>query len=119
LDLASASALPLNNEVSGTLDPGLEADVYQFNGRAGQRLYYDALDGENKNIAVQLLGPSGAIVQINGNLISDLGPFTLAVGGTYYFLVEGNQANASSYRFRMLEVGSQESLPLDRPFSGV
>ena len=47
-DVAAAAIVPLGTTVSGTLNPGLSDAFYQFAGKAGQVLYFQAL-GSNNN----------------------------------------------------------------------
>jgi hypothetical protein len=119
IDLAStASSLTLNNEVKATLNPAWTTDVYQFTGAAGQRLYFDALDDDADPIQAVLVGPAGGIVHINQRSQNDVGPFTLAASGTYFLLLEGNQAGTANYSFRLWDVASQPALDLNVDQSG-
>jgi hypothetical protein len=113
LDLANgAPQLSLDTTIMSTLDPSYRTDVHQFTGTSGQRLVYDALENDFDSIAVRLLAPDGTIRHLNGNADSDVGPFTLIIGGTYYLIVESNLPNPADYNFRLLNVESQPVLQL-------
>ncbi|MEO8428922.1 MAG: PA14 domain-containing protein, partial [Verrucomicrobiota bacterium] len=119
LDLAStAASLTLNTAVTATLNPAWKTDVYQFTGTAGQRLYFDALDGDADVIQAVLLGPTGSNVHINQRSQNDVGPFTLAASGTYFLFLEGNQTGTGNYSFELWDVASQPALDLNLDQSG-
>jgi hypothetical protein len=99
--------------VNGAIaNPG-EQGRFTFRGTPGQRLYYDALEGDFDSIGVHLVSPSGLTVQINGNSASDIGPFTLIEDGLYTLVIDGNGATTGNYAFRLLEVSKQPMLPFD------
>src|SRR6266550_2469082 len=102
----TTNALTLGATVTGTLDEPGEENRYTFNGTAGQRLYYDALDTDNDAINVQLISPSGAIPFLNGNSDSDVGLFTLTETGTYTLLQKGVGDYTNDYSFRLLDLAA-------------
>lgn len=109
----ATTLLTLGATVNGNIaSPGDQA-VYTFTGNAGQRLFYDALDGDFDPINVRLLNPSGANVYLNQNADADFGPFTLTDTGTYSLIIDGSAATTGDYSFRLQDMASQPPLPLD------
>jgi hypothetical protein len=88
LNLASASAVSLGSDVSGTLNPSNSTNLYKFSGTAGSTLYFD-------NTAFSTTDPNNYIdysrwvlYDQNGNQVfnqglSDAGRITLPATGTY------------------------------------
>ena len=68
LDMAAQPAPAIGSVVTGTLDPGLQANVYRLNLAAGQRLYFDdrpsVFNGSDGTSRWNLYGPD------NGNRTS-------------------------------------------------
>ena len=117
LDLAATSpVLALGADTQTNLDPGYRTDVYQFNGPVGKRLFYDALDNDNDQVAVRVIAPDGSLL-INANSDTDTGPKTLPLTGTYYLFIESFLANVVDYHFRLLDVDAAPTLPLGAPVS--
>jgi hypothetical protein len=94
LDVASQPLLPLNTEISGSLDPGAETDLFRFDGDVGQRLSFDNL---TPNCSVEspgewkLFGPGlspGPFFPAIGRLGCDF-EFILPVSGSYLLALEG------------------------------
>jgi hypothetical protein len=110
--------LVLGNTVSNVLSRPGEQHIYQFTGTAGQRVFYDALDGDFDNIRVALVNPGGSIVSVNGNSDNDVGPFTLAESGQYALVVYGSGDTVGNYTFRLLDAAAQPALPFDTAVNG-
>ncbi|MEK7674456.1 MAG: CHRD domain-containing protein, partial [Verrucomicrobiota bacterium] len=110
---APSNPLTLGATVTGNVLEAGEDLVYTFSGAPGQRLYYDALDGDFDQINVRLYAPSGANVHINNNSDSDVGPFTLTESGTYRLVIDGSGSTTGDFSFRLLDVGVQPSLSFD------
>ncbi len=88
-DVDPTTTINLGQTVSDTIaDPGDQA-TYTFDAKAGQRIYFDALDPYIYNLYAVLTGPDGSQL-FNNNAAYDEGPFTLAVGGSYTLTVYGN-----------------------------
>jgi hypothetical protein len=117
LDLTNdAIALALDTTTMGSLDPGHERDVYRFNGVAGQRLFYDALDADFDNVSVVLLSPTGAILY-SSNADFDSAILTLSETGPHYLYFGFDQPAMTDYQFRLVDVAGLPALPLDTPTS--
>jgi hypothetical protein len=91
--------LVLGQVVTGEIaEPG-EEDSYTFEGAPGRRIYYDAQDGDNDSLSVQLVSPGGSVAHINHHVTTDVGPFTLTEAGVYTLVLNGNGAAVGDYRF--------------------
>ncbi len=83
-------------------DPGDQA-TYTFDAKAGQRIYFDALDPYVGNLNAVLTNPNGSTL-FNYNAAYDEGVFDLAVGGTYTLTVYGNGRTTGDYAFSIDDV---------------
>ena len=101
LDVASAATLTLGTEITGSLDPGKESDLYSFDfsrsvGTADGRLLFDGLDSFNGSWL--LYGPGDRLI---GNSRDEV---TLPVDGTYILVLEGEDGtNKIDYNFQVVE----------------
>jgi hypothetical protein len=107
-----ALGTPTGGEIS---EPG-EVDAFTFAGRAGQRLFYNALEHDMDSIGVSLLAPSGEVRHLNQNADSNSGVFTLTQAGTWTLQLDGGADTVGDYRFNLIEVGQSpsEELGLDK-----
>jgi hypothetical protein len=115
--------LVLGATVLGTISQPGDIQEYTFTADAGQRLLYDALytdDGDwwSKSASVRLIGPSGTTVGLNGWADEDTGPFTLLESGDYRLRLSSNVGKVGEFAFRLLNLATQPSLPLDTPSDG-
>jgi RHS repeat-associated protein len=100
LDLADATALELDTTITDSLDPGLESNLYQFEGTTNQRLFFDQLL-EPSTGNWSLYGPNNQFIR-SSFLGSDFDA-TLPVDGTYILFLEGNSADSSiDYSFQVV-----------------
>jgi hypothetical protein len=58
VDLDAAPLVTIGDLITGNLDTPVETAFYRFEGRAGQRLYFDGL-GTEVDVNVRLVGPDG------------------------------------------------------------
>jgi large repetitive protein len=117
LDGSAGPVLAVNTAVTNSLAAPYQTDIYQLNGTAGQRLFYDSWANAFASVQVQLIGPDGQS-PINNNVSYDLGPITLAYSGAYYFCVQSALPTPSSYLFQLLDLGTQPPVPLNADFTG-
>jgi hypothetical protein len=98
LDKASATAINLDTDVTGTFDNGgVETDLYRFSGAAGQYIYIDQqADGYNSWI---LYGSAGQY--ITSNYVYSDGELALPGTGEYLLAMQGNGANDVNYKFHI------------------
>ncbi|QEH35011.1 Calx-beta domain protein [Aquisphaera giovannonii] len=98
-----AQAYTLDTTKSDTLDPGLSADLYRFDGTAGQRVYVDILSPASDFTGRwYLYDPSNA--QIAGNYLNASydGEVTLGATGRYVLAFLGGAASGTlDYSFRV------------------
>jgi len=117
-DLTASPALTFDTFITELLDPAYKADIYQFAGVVGQRIYYDALEADNDNVQVILWSPSGVQPQINGNSDTDAGIRTLREAGDYYLIIQNRLSSITDYEFQVLNVADQPEVDLDTPVVG-
>ena len=98
--------------VVGTLKPGAEADLYNFQGRAGQRLVFDSLSVSEEYAAnFELIGPDDSFLGY-ATLGEDF-VATLPDDGEYTIVVDGLSSSASvDYSFRVLRQPDPTVTPL-------
>jgi len=122
LDL-NASSVPITIGTSYGQDftavSSYRADVYRLTGGVGQRVYLDQLEFEYDVF--------GTIYRPNGQPLAgfsqynDMGPVTLDLPGTYYFILANvNADSASDYLFRWLDAAQPPAatVPFDTTVSG-
>ncbi|MFN9062997.1 MAG: lectin-like protein, partial [Pseudanabaena sp.] len=133
-EIASLGNIDFNTEVSGTITKKLTHYSYNFTGRAGQLVMFDALPSD-ANMRVRIYDPNGRMLNQDdpynyygggqslnsdrlpesGLALSMDGVYTLQVvsyGGTY------GTAGTGNYKFRLLDVSSAPSVNLDSTISG-
>ncbi|MEW6160062.1 MAG: PA14 domain-containing protein [Verrucomicrobiota bacterium] len=98
-------------------EPG-EEHHYRFQGAAGQRIFYDSLQGDFEYMLVRLISPRGVGLNINSNSDYDYGPITLVEDGEYTLVLDGGGDLVGEYAFRMLSVLHQETLNFNTVISG-
>ena len=97
LDLSVGAMLTLGQPVSGTLSPGAEADVYQFTGTAGQRLFLDAQTSNGGFLDWRLVDPFG---QNRFNVgFADQEPAALTATGLYTLVLDGFLSNSTPVNY--------------------
>jgi hypothetical protein len=86
---AGATAIGLDEAVSGTLDPATETDIYQFDAAAGQVVALTGVTntGGSYNAYYRIIDPFGRNL-INSTYLQGRDPFTLPYAGTYTLLME-------------------------------
>ncbi|AFY50369.1 RHS repeat-associated core domain protein [Nostoc sp. PCC 7524] len=98
LDVGQASAIALDTDISGQLDPGQETHFYKFNGTAGQRLYFDAL--------TNLPSTSWLLYNLSNQALVNQGfsdyEYTLSQTDTYLLAIRGNSNTVVDYQFRII-----------------
>lgn len=118
MTLPSATAVALGSVVSGSLNPTNATHLYQFNGTAGQNLYFDSLsffstDTTNRQGTAtwMLLDPYGNKIFWDplgyGAQPLDAGRFTLTNSGTFTLVVQGlvdDGPGTSNYSFQVFPV---------------
>ena len=102
LDVATASTLTVGSTITGSLDPGIETDIYQFEGTAGQRLNFEQLLNPSE-ASWYLYGPGNESI-VSRNINSDFDN-TLLRDGTYLLVLEGNASSGTiNYSFQVTDI---------------
>ena len=103
LDAANATAITPGTPVSGTLDPGNETNLYQFQASAGQSFFFNSTGFSGSDARWRLVGPNNTLIFDQTWMDSDPGARTLAQDGTYYLSVEGryNVGSPQTYSFNV------------------
>ena len=105
--VSNPSGLPSGFNVihSGTLQPG-ETNLYHYTAPAGTAVYFDALGGNASWLWAELRTPDGEIVLSTWGL-SDFGPVTLPLSGSYTLEIRATDAySPSSYSVQLLDLSS-------------
>ncbi len=93
LDLGTAQTISTGAPISGTLNPAVETDAYQFTAQAGDRFFFDRTSVDNYYTYWRLLDPWGRTVwgptHMYYNDSGDVDVTTLAFDGVYTLLIEG------------------------------
>ena len=88
LDLSAAPSLTLGTTVSGELNPPLACNIYQFNGKRGQRINLQNISFSSNAAQWQLVTPAN-VALASGYIYQNLGVVTLPVDGPYCLMVSG------------------------------
>jgi large repetitive protein len=104
VDLASAvdaTAIDLDSEVAGTLDPGSATHFFAFEATAREQLRFDLISESRNTPFWRLIGPDGRV--LFGPLATDDRVATIQLSGRHVLLLEGriSEANAVDYRFKV------------------
>ncbi|HNI80523.1 MAG TPA: CARDB domain-containing protein, partial [Rhodocyclaceae bacterium] len=119
LDLAAATAVTLDSsgkaDVSGQLSPRSETDAYSFTATAGERYYFQRLQGNYNSAIWRLIGPSGQVVMGPSDQWYDVENVTLPEAGTYTLLIEGPYyyTDTANYSFRISRITDPAPVTID------
>ncbi|MEG5129330.1 putative Ig domain-containing protein [Microcoleus sp. ARI1-B5] len=121
--------LTLGQTVSKSIDKAGEKDTYTFEGKLGQKLFFDGITGNN-NLSVKLYDPFGNpvtgmssypnsvyptdSVSANANWL----PQPLTASGTYRLVVDAADNNAGNYSFKLSDLAEVTPLNLTAPNTG-
>ena len=108
LNLANAAPITPGQRVDGTLDPGDQTKLYQFNGTAGEQVFFDSQGLDPQSTAWRVVGPENQLVFGPTGLGNDPGTTTLERTGSYTVLIEGNvdQTTTADYSFAVYPVAT-------------
>ncbi|MDJ0658213.1 MAG: Ig-like domain-containing protein [Crocosphaera sp.] len=102
LDLATSMNLPLNTEISGTLDPGQETQLFTFEGQAGQTLLLDDLSSSFGGSYTLYNGGNEFLISTTIGSSSDPS-ITLTGDGRYFLVLRGFSNSPVDYTFQLTE----------------
>ncbi|MEG4293357.1 DUF4114 domain-containing protein, partial [Microcoleus sp. D2B6] len=109
----------VGDTASGKISEAGEQDIYAFQGKLGQKLWFDSLENSPTNLAVKLVDPDGVTVFGDQYANGDREPVTLTKEGNYKLIVDGYADSAGdSYSFRLLDLAAGQPLTWDAPISG-
>ena len=115
-DPGLATQIEVDTAVSGSLNPGLSAHFYEFEGIAGQRLYLDTAGGTSR--ADWTLYDSGNNQISNANLNTDM-ELVLTDTDTYTLRIRGNNNNPVDYSFEIITPDTlEETLTIGETIEG-
>ncbi len=103
--------------VTGTLSPARETDLYRFTASAGDQFFFDGLSLSGGEAYWRLIDPFGKLVFDRTAFPTDVGVLTLEIPGTYTLLIEGRvtATGEASYSFN---VDPRGNVPLAPPPAG-
>jgi large repetitive protein len=131
----TGTPIALNTAISGSINstnPSF-SQSYTFTGAAGQKLFYDALNGDYDALAGQyfrvwIQDPAGKAVYPDIDYTgrgfegrSDIGPdtgLTLGMDGTYRITFYTAGRGVGNYNFRLLDLSSAPQISLDTDVQG-
>ncbi len=102
IDISNSVALTLGSATAGQLSPPSEADVYRYDGTAGQRLKFESLSPDATGASWRLVGPGNQVWSGPASISADLGEVVLPVTGTYVLLVEGTVDGTTAQDYQVL-----------------
>jgi YD repeat-containing protein len=96
-DLAEAEPLLLNRTSADNLLRGTDTNLYKITGTAGQRLFFNSIEGRNSDVwKLYRLGNNQELIA--RTLDSDF-EYTLPADGEYILAIQGNSTTPGTYRF--------------------
>ncbi|MEG5146790.1 putative Ig domain-containing protein, partial [Microcoleus sp. AT8-B6] len=127
----TVSPLTLSSPVSSSINEPGERDIYKFNGKPGQRLFFDRISGDS-NFTVKLFSPSHPTDTVlndpnspsinnywsiqptwSSNLNADMtAPMFLQEAGEYHLVIDGTDNTTGNYSFRLVDVEDPQAVPL-------
>ncbi len=115
LDLAAATSLAVNADVSGTLTGGNTTNMYMLNGTAGDAYTFSSVttSGAGNNVW-RLIDPFGNVLS-SKSLSANLGTITLLASGNNTLLIEGQISNTSDVTYTIHDTFNGNTPPV---FSG-
>jgi hypothetical protein len=103
LNTATAPVIRLDTNITGTLNPGLKTDVYQIDGKVGQKLRFDSLSTGSVNGNWSLYASGNRY--LGGAIYSNDFEVTLTGDDTYWLFIIGTASSGTvDYKFRVAEI---------------
>jgi hypothetical protein len=100
----TSQPLLLGTVTETTLSSRGEQLRFDFDGDAGQRLFFDGLHGDHAELYMALLAPGGLFLIQQPYVDADYGPFTLVMDGTHTVVIGGNTGENGTVRFRLIDL---------------
>ena len=108
VDIASGIAVTLDTEVTGSIDPAAESDVYRFSGAAGDQIAITKLVGNGGgDTYLRIIDPAGRPITNPAWFYNTIN-LTLPMAGTYTILLESRYyvGTAHPYSFTVSKTGN-------------
>jgi RHS repeat-associated protein len=114
----TVAPMTVGETITGAITEKGEQNTYTFSGLAGQQFFFDGLT--NNYLTVKVLDPSGRQIYTSyapDNRGPDSGSI-FSTNGTYRLIVDGDDENIGSYKFRLLDKAQANQLSLDTDITG-
>ena len=98
------TVISIGDIVQGSIDVADEVDTFEFDGVAGQTLFFDLHDGHPAFLTWLLEDPFGTVLFNHSGGLHDEGPLTLTETGRYRLTIDGRGSNVDSYEFEIIAV---------------
>ena len=95
LDLTQSTALPIGTPLEVEVDDVAEAQVFRFNGTAGQKLFFD-LSSETTSMRYRLIDPTGEVFFYGNDEFESSDATVLARTGQYTLVADGPAYNGGA-----------------------
>jgi RHS repeat-associated protein len=115
---AAIAPIELDQVVTGTIGVPGEIDRYEFNGSAGQRVYFDSISGRDSNLRWSVTTPAGDV--LFSTTVDDVDTHVLPADGTYTVTLRGQTDRTGNHSFELVSVPDPVTLAInpDEPVSG-
>ncbi|BAS59966.1 YD repeat protein (plasmid) [Leptolyngbya boryana NIES-2135] len=98
-DLSAAQELQTNRVYANNLLRGTDTTLYKISGKAGQRLYFDSIQGRSSDFwTLHRPGDAKEVFSYPYSLSSDFS-YVLPTDGEYILSIRGNSTTPGTYRF--------------------
>lgn len=98
-DLSAAQELQTNRVYANNLLRGTDTTLYKISGKAGQRLYFDSIQGRSSDYwTLHRPGDAKEVFNYPYSLSSDFS-YVLPADGEYILSIRGNSTTPGTYRF--------------------
>ena len=115
LTSTNTRSLTLGTTVNETVG-GLETQVYSFDGKVGQQILFNGIQGNN--VGASLITPNGSSVYTQSSYrTTNSGVQTLTQNGIYHLIIRGETTSARDYSFQVLDLNFGNSLQFNQTTS--
>ena len=111
-------ALTLNAVTTGAITTPGQANRHTFQGRIGQRVYFDGLSQLLEPLDIQLIAPDSNPLMTLTSSRSDSNVVVLTHDGSYTLEIDATSDTLGNYRFRLLDLDATQRIALDTVKTG-
>ncbi|MDJ0843884.1 MAG: hypothetical protein QNJ08_06555 [Crocosphaera sp.] len=104
--------------VSDTIEVPGDDFIYTFDGNIDQRILFDGISDDTRNIDARLVSPSGVTLFSNQDVYRDRVPITLSEQGPYQIIVDGGITTTGDFSFQLLDAEIATPLTVNTPEMG-